>query len=154
MKICQIDTTNLPPASIFVDTSATAIVVARLFLPERRVVVDFPDTFLCQPYSTNEMEYFAIEAGIVSARGVYRDGPTVPVFSDSQLAVRQINGEYQVNAPHLQVHVRWVRALVATIKEVLGIDVPIVYVARENNLAGRCIDNDIFTNVEEFCRFT
>ena len=54
---------------------------------------------------------------------------SLTVFSDSQLMVRQINGEYRVKQPHLQV-------LFSKVKEklkILSIDFTIEHVPREQN---------------------
>lgn len=54
------------------------------------------------PMSTNNVaEYSAMIEGIKAAGERLAAGDSLEVLGDSQLAVRQVNGEYRVNAPHL-----------------------------------------------------
>ena len=59
--------------------------------------------------TNNEAEYRGIIAALEAAGEI--GAGSAAVFSDSQLAVRQINGEYGVRCPHLQELYRQVVAL-------------------------------------------
>jgi ribonuclease HI len=49
--------------------------------------------------TNNVAEYTAIIEGLKKCRGL---SDTVEVFSDSELVIKQLNGQYKVKQPHLQ----------------------------------------------------
>lgn len=71
--------------------------------------------------TNNDLEYLAIIYGIEYAKKYYPKDE-ITIFSDSKLAVNQINGEYKVNGENLiflhnrtlrklnsHIHIQWVR---------------------------------------------
>lgn len=90
--------------------------------------------------TNNEAEYEALRRALESARNAGADG--VAVRGDSQLIVRQINGEYAVNAENLQPLYDDVVDLLAEFD-----DWEISHVDRSNNavaddLANRAFDRE------------
>jgi len=67
--------------------------------------------------------------------GLYKHPEATEVCSDSQLVVRQLNGEYAIKQKHLQELANKVRTRV----EKLGHEVKFVWVRREDNPAGRIL---------------
>ena len=51
--------------------------------------------------TNNEAEYLALLIGLFVAKK-YGDSSSIHVYSDSQLLIRQLNGEYKVRKPELQ----------------------------------------------------
>ena len=83
--------------------------------------------------SSNWLEHQAIYLGLGYTLG---GGPgRIEVLSDSQLAVRQLNGEYATRALSLLEQVLKTRKLIERMKA-NGRRVKITWVARENNPAG------------------
>jgi len=94
------------------------------------VIVELSDTV-----TVNEGEYLAvIYAFILLARDAYYKKPTIEILSDSQLIVRQLNNEYAIKAPNLQVYAEVAKWLAA------GWNVTFVWLPREENPAGKILE--------------
>lgn len=65
--------------------------------------------------------------------GLYKHPEATEVVSDSQLVIRQLNGEYKVKAGHLLPY--WLKVKMRV--EALKHPVKFVWVSREDNPAGR-----------------
>ena len=79
-------------------------------------------------YTSNEMEYYAvlIAAGLARMYDV--------IYTDSQLVVKQVSGEWQVKAEHLSFFVFAIQ-LLQNMK-----NFEIEWVPREKNLAGQYLE--------------
>ena len=111
---------------LYIDSSLTeACWVFENETPTRRV---YKDWFVDVP-THNVGEYLAVEWALfdVLARGI----PHVEAYTDSQLVVRQVSGEYKINLPHLKARAEHVRRLLQLTKSTLS------WVPREENLAGK-----------------
>jgi len=74
-----------------------------------------------KPHTNNEAEYLAVLQAVI--------GGATEVYSDSQLVVKQLNGEYKVNKPELlYLHNEVLKRSNGKVK--------FVWVPRENNPAG------------------
>lgn len=98
------------------------------------VIYDYPVIF---EGTHNEWEYLAIFQALVYCieEGII----DVEVMSDSQLAVRQLNGEYQIKNITMGKWVEVVHRFARIIKDQGGM-VTFTYCPREENLAGRVLD--------------
>ncbi len=67
--------------------------------PENRVILK-KNIFIGKNFTNNEAEYITMLEGIISAKkmGIKR----LKIFSDSQLVVRQITGEYKIKKEKLR----------------------------------------------------
>lgn len=84
--------------------------------------------------TNNQAEYRAVELGLQAVRdhGIRE----ADFYLDSQLVVRQLNGQYKVKHPEMQAAFRRVQAL----RE--GLDVTFTHVLRaENTLADAAVNN-------------
>ncbi len=86
--------------------------------------------------TNNTAEYkaliFALERLIqLSDSNVLRGVQKISAFSDSELMIRQINGEYKVKHPEIKI----LYAELQNLKEKLAIPVIHIYTPRENNTA-------------------
>jgi ribonuclease HI len=103
------------------------------FLPAARFVVPLP-----AESTNNEAEYHAVIAalrylgdelaqvdGVVSGRG------RVDIYSDSQLIVRQLNGDYRVREPRLKALYDWVNLLAGQLAE--QYEIHFIHLPRELN---------------------
>lgn len=81
--------------------------------------------------TNNEAEYIAVVAALeyFKAVGVKENEPSFIVYSDSELVVRQVNGEYKVKEPRLKLLHSQIKVLCSTI------DAPIqfIHLRREMN---------------------
>ena len=113
--------------------------VAWLIVDRERVLLEGSE-YLGQG-TNNIAEYTAIIKGLEAciARG-YRD---IRVLSDSQLCIRQINGEYKVKKGHLKTRYKDVQRL----RQEFG-RIEFKWVEREDEWIVRC-DEMARTNVEE-----
>jgi ribonuclease HI len=99
------------------------------FVPVARFIVPLP------PESTNnEAEYHAVIAAlrylgdeVVRDEGRWR----VDIYSDSQLIVRQLNGDYRVREPRLKALYDWVNLLAGQLAE--QYEVHFIHLPRELN---------------------
>ena len=84
-----------------------------------------------RPYSENATnnvaEYSAAIQALERLRGLGYIG-AVEVYGDSQLVIRQMNGEYQVRADHLRSYHEWLRKLAGSF-----VSVSWTWVPREQN---------------------
>ena len=85
--------------------------------------------------TVNEGEYFALIAFLQENAQRFRDEP-ITILSDSELMVKQLNGEYKVKEPRLRalhievkLYIRWHRR-----------DMRFVWIPREENLAGKVLE--------------
>ena len=62
----------------------------------------FKKGFYLQRKTNNEAEYLAMIIGIFFLKSEVQPGQTVRIVSDSQLLVKQMQGEYKVRKPELQ----------------------------------------------------
>ncbi len=65
--------------------------------------------------TNNQAEYLALELGLKSVADLLKEGAfraKVSVFMDSELIVRQLNGEYKVKDQLLQKHFSQVKSLI------------------------------------------
>ena len=76
--------------------------------------------------TNNVAEYFALIFSLISA--IKYNPESIIVYSDSQLMVKQINGEYKVKQ-------EWIKRLYAVSKSLIGNfkKISIVYIPREEN---------------------
>lgn len=70
----------------YVDASPTKLCV---LLEDKRKIVKTAS----KPHTNNEAEYLAVLQAVIAG--------ATEVYSDSQLVVKQLNGEYKVNKPEL-----------------------------------------------------
>lgn len=76
--------------------------------------------------TSNQAEYYAITRAL--------DNPDVTeILSDSQLAIKQLNGEYAIKDQKLKVCVGNIWALI------IGRNIRFTWIPRERNLAGRLL---------------
>ena len=73
---------------------------AGVVLTDRRGRVLYQGGFYLGKATTNVAEYEGLIRGLEAARNLRAD--QVEVYSDSELLVCQMNGQYRVKAPHLQ----------------------------------------------------
>jgi ribonuclease HI len=85
------------------------------------------------PESTNNVaEYTALIKGLEGALGVVQAGEGIEVRGDSQLVIRQLEGLYAVNAPHLKpLHGKGTAAIAGLVAK--GFPVKLSWVPREEN---------------------
>lgn len=104
-------------------TTAVAFVV----IDEQGEVIRKGGTVMEGKTTISEGEYGGVLMGLYNARML--GGKTVDLYSDSQLIVRQINGQYQVKTAHLMPYLEEVR------EEIDQFDkVTITWIPREKNV--------------------
>ena len=70
------------------------------------------------PHSTNNVaEYVGAIRALEHLRSIGYDGDVL-LEGDSQLVVRQMNGEYEVRAEHLKAYHEWLRTLASAFRKV------------------------------------
>lgn len=84
--------------------------------------------------TNNVAEYTAVIIGLQEAKRLHAE--TVRVYLDSQLIVRQMNGQYRVRQPHLQVLYAQIQQLLTGFK-----DVSFQHVPRERNVRADELSN-------------
>lgn len=77
--------------------------------------------------TNNEAEYYAL----IEALKLAKSGDEI--FTDSELVVKQLSGEYKINYEHLQ-------RLANIVKKLLPPHIKLTYVPREKNYAGKILD--------------
>lgn len=92
--------------------------------------------------TNNQAEYLALLLGLYLLKPQLEKDDLVQILSDSQLLVRQVNGEYKIKHPELQPLNRAVRRFL------VGINYSMVHVIREENeqadeLANQGVDGRI-----------
>lgn len=82
--------------------------------------------------TNNQAEYMALIKAleVIRERGIER----ATIYSDSELLVKQIKGEYRVRNPNLKPYYARVRALLS------GLRVRLIWVPREKNPAGKLLE--------------
>ncbi len=82
--------------------------------------------------TNNQAEYMALIKAleVIRERGIER----ATIYSDSELLVKQIKGEYRVRNPNLKPYYARVRALLS------GLRVRLIWVPREENPAGKLLE--------------
>ena len=85
--------------------------------------------FVEPPLTNNQAEYRAIIAALQGVSGV-----KLTIYSDSQLAVRQLSGEYEIRDPKLKI-------LAAKVQQLCqNREVTFRWIPREKNLAGKILE--------------
>lgn len=70
------------------------------------------------PHSTNNVaEYVGAIRALEKLRSIGYEGEVV-MAGDSQLVIRQMNGEYEVRAEHLKAYHEWLRTLAGSFRKV------------------------------------
>lgn len=77
--------------------------------------------------TNNEAEYYALIEALKRAK----DG--VEIFTDSELMVKQLSGEYRINFEHLQ-------KLADIVKKLMPHSVKLIHISREENCAGKILE--------------
>jgi ribonuclease HI len=77
--------------------------------------------------TNNQAEYFALLLGLIALEPLIGARDELFIFSDSQLLIKQLKGEYRVMQPTLRLLYAWARSLVHTKKYTL------VHIIREDN---------------------
>jgi len=85
--------------------------------------------------TNNQTEYLAINRAVQLAIWHYRLQEPIEIRSDSQLAIRQLRGEYQVNAPLLRPLWEEIRELVKELRTVTFTWIPRLQNRRADFLA-------------------
>lgn len=86
--------------------------------------------------TNNQAEYLALLYGLFSLKKQLKKGDKVSLYSDSQLLVRQLLGEYRVKAPELiQLH----KVAVHFLQEIDG---KIFHIMREKNPVADALANE------------
>lgn len=93
------------------------------------VVVDLP-----RKVTVNEGEYYAIIHALQDARG--RSYTDIVIYSDSEVATKQLNREYKLKAEHLKLLANKVRDLQSRFNSV-----EFYWISRDINEAGIELDN-------------
>lgn len=89
--------------------------------------------------TNNEAEYTAAVRALELVRDKFSEGlERVDFYSDSQLMVRQLNGEYKIKQPHIRDFVFKIRILESELR------IPVVYhhVLRDKNTLADALVND------------
>jgi len=89
-------------------------------------LVEFPS-----PVTGNQGEYLALIMALHWLRA--QDVKSATILSDSQLMVRQFNGEYKAKHPRLVQLLQQARQLANTL------NITVKWVPREENEAGKCL---------------
>jgi ribonuclease HI len=82
--------------------------------------------------TNNQAEYMALIKALEMVRG--RGLKKIDIYSDSELLVKQVKGEYKVRDPNLKTYYFRVMKLLR------GLDVTLRWVPREDNLAGKLLE--------------
>lgn len=83
--------------------------------------------------TTNVAEYGGLVHALEIAGPVMKNGDILEVRGDSQLVVRQMNGEYRLKKEHLRPYAHRAAELIETLRS-RGISVVINWVPREENV--------------------
>ena len=98
--------------SIFTDGAARGnpgpAAAAFLFIQNEKVV--HQQNYLLGNQTNNQAEYQAIIKALENAKKYAKED--IALFSDSELVIKQISGEYQVKSPHLKNLYREVKTLI------------------------------------------
>ena len=107
---------------------------AGIFLSDNKEITVKRGYFLGKR-TNNEAEYLALLIGIFLVKKEGKPGDKVHVFSDSLLLVKQMNGEYRVKKPELQI-------LHGLVKEHAQLfECTFKHVYRENNVQADALAN-------------
>jgi len=92
--------------------------------------------------TNNQAEYMALLVGIFFAKEFMQQSDTLAIFADSQLLIRQMNGQYRVRDPQLQIMQKMAKDLLS------GYNYSFCHIYRDKNcradeLANRGIDKKI-----------
>ncbi len=91
--------------------------------------------------TNNEAEYQGVIQGLAKCKEL--GASEVTVKSDSQLLVRQLNGQYKVKAPHLQLRVKEARALLESFQTTHFVHVPREENKEADKLANLALDGKL-----------
>jgi ribonuclease HI len=87
---------------------------------------------LNEEQTTNVAEYGGLVHGLVGSIEWLRKHDTLAVFGDSQLVIRQMNGQYRIKKVHLLPYAEKAKGIIATIKAG-GVTVILDWIPREQN---------------------
>lgn len=82
--------------------------------------------------TTNVAEYGGLVHGLAGALAWVKQHDTLAVYGDSQLVIRQMNGQYRIKKLHLMPYVERAREFIKAAKE-MGVTVVLDWVPREQN---------------------
>lgn len=91
-----------------------------------------PVKLLGEDRTTNVAEYGGLLAVLELVEKVVANGDIVEIRGDSQLIVRQVNGQYRVKKPHLMIYNVRAKELIETLRS-RGISVVLNWIPREQN---------------------
>ena len=100
--------------------------------------------------TNNVAEYSGLIEGMKAVSEVIKSGDTIEIRSDSQLAVRQMNGIYKVRSERIRPLYEEAQKLKKALEEI-GIQVRIKWVPREQNERADYLSHQAFL---EYCRKT
>lgn len=90
--------------------------------------------------TNNQMELAAISDACQTLIDGPYNGYTVTIYSDSEVAVRLINGRYKTKQPALKEYLKDVLISINLAKSLAGIDVRVEWIGRNNNEAGKVLE--------------
>lgn len=100
--------------------------------------------FLCGKYlgetTNNVAEYTAVKLALETAKTHFEKGTRVDFFLDSELVVRQLNGDYRVKNPTLQEKAQEIKSLFGHFGKITFTHVPRAKNAVADSLVNKTID--------------
>jgi ribonuclease HI len=87
---------------------------------------------LNEEMTTNVAEYGGLVAGLAGALTWLKKGDVLVVYGDSQLVIRQMNGEYRIKKAHFLPYVKRAKESIVAANE-LGAIVALEWIPREQN---------------------
>jgi ribonuclease HI len=82
--------------------------------------------------TVNVAEYGGLIEALDCARKWVQAGDELEVLGDSQLVIRQMNGQYRVKKANLLLYVNRAKSIVAVLKQ-MGVEVTLTWIRREEN---------------------
>jgi ribonuclease HI len=101
-------------------------------------VLEEGSKFLGKSETNNVAEYGALIVGLSKAMNISTG--TLHVYSDSELLVKQLNGDYRISKPHLRDLAEQVRKLVRNFKKVTFHHIKRSKNSRADALANKAVD--------------
>jgi len=98
--------------------------------------------------TNNVAEYTACLMGLEVLKGVVAKGDRVEVRGDSQLAIRQLKGEYAVNAPTIAPLYQKAKLKIHDL-EMNGIKVDLLWIPREENAEADQLSKDAILDAKK-----
>ena len=102
-------------------------------------VIDEGSKFLGKSETNNIAEYGALIVGL--SKAMKHSKGILHVYSDSELMVKQLNGDYRISKPHLKELADQVRKLLKNFKKVTFQHIKRGKNARADELANIAVDN-------------